>query len=103
MPSLAEIIGEHTISLVITGLALEPIQRPISPVDVRFFQVAHQVLPGNISTVIAKLSEKVGIAQPTDKSLGVRQFLFEALVGDQVPGRYVCRLPTEAIEMACVD
>ena len=80
MPSLGEIIGKNSVSLVITWLTLESIKRPIGPVNISLLQISDQMFPRNVSIIVAKLSQKVGIAQSPYKSLSVGQFFLELLV-----------------------
>ena len=82
MSGISEIVGEDTIGLIFFRLALKSIQAPVGPVNICLFEISDQILPGNVSLVIAELPQKIGIAQSSDVGLRVKQLIFELLVAD---------------------
>lgn len=66
VPGFLEVVSKDSIGLIVGGLAFEAIKCPICPVDICFFEVAHEIFPGDISLVVAELSQEIGITQSTN-------------------------------------
>ena len=103
MPGISEIVGKYSISLIFFGLAFEPVQTPVSPIYISFFQIFDQMVPRNIFLIVTKLPQKVRIPQPSHVGLRVEQSIFELLVTDKIPSRYGGRRPAPFVEMSSVD
>lgn len=100
MSGIHEVIGKHTISLVLIWVALEAIQSPICPINSSLFQVFDQISPRNVSLVVSELAQQVRMAEAAHEGLGVKHLLFEAVIGNQGP---TGDRPRETIKMARVD
>jgi hypothetical protein len=57
IPDVFEVMGEDAVGFVlawIVGIALEAVDGPINPIDIRFFQISDQVVPRSVSFVVAE-------------------------------------------------
>lgn len=62
MPGLREIVGEHSIGLILLRVALETVECPIGPVDVRLAEILQEVEPRDIASVAAELAQEIRVA-----------------------------------------
>jgi hypothetical protein len=82
----SKLVAEHTIRLIFLRLAFETVQCPVSPINISFFQILYEVIPRDILTVVAKLSQKIRISHSSDESLRVEKLLLEIFIRDKAPG-----------------
>lgn len=100
MSGIHEVIGKHSICLVLIWIALEAIQSPVCPIYSSLFQVFDQVVPRDVSLVISELAKQIRMAETAHEGLGVEHLLFEAVVRDQGP---TGDRPRETVKMTRVD
>ena len=58
MPNLLEISRIYPVGLFFIWVAFEPIQAPVTEIDVCLSQKFHQELPGDIWSICPELSQK---------------------------------------------
>lgn len=87
MPDFVEVVGVDSVGFVVVGLAFEPVEDPISPVDICFPQVPDQKVPGDIGGIGSKFSQEKRNTGCSDVGHIFEHFLFELFVAPALPAQ----------------
>ena len=87
MPDFVEVVGVDSVGFVVVRLAFEPVEDPISPVDICFPQVPDQKVPWNIRGIGSKFSQEKRNTSCSDIGHIDEHFLFELFVAPAFPAQ----------------
>lgn len=101
MPHIVKKPRPNSISLILSIVALVPIQAPVTPVQIVFLVQPHQIVPWNVLLVVTEFAHQEwnSIVKASHVKLVVEQLLSERFLGSYVPHS---ENPWKTVKVACV-